>query len=321
MQLRDLSFGSVFVASGALNFFGEGYWFHQLFKPLGLDCRAATFVSKTATLEPRDGNMFLRQDSTQPIRLMPDCIVVKPVRGVILNAVGLSNPGISWLLNQGRWQKRASPFLISFMAVGPKKTRADEYRRFSTLIAATRREFVSGFGIELNLSCPNAGLNQVELVGEAHQYLDALSSLDVPLVIKLSALVSPKVAMEIAKHRACDAICCSNTIPYGQLPDRIDWKGLFGSDESPLAKYGGGGLSGKPLLDIVAAWIMTARAQGFPKPIIGGGGILDYGDARKVLNAGADAVSIGSAFILRPWRIRRIIDSANLHKCTPEGRD
>ncbi|MEK7078406.1 MAG: hypothetical protein AAB911_02450, partial [Patescibacteria group bacterium] len=113
--------------------------------------------------------------------------------------------------------------------------------------------------------------------------------------------------VDIANHSACDAICISNTIPWGQLPDRIDWEGLFGSKISPLAHLGGGGLSGKPLLPLVIDWITKARRVGLRKHINAGGGILSIKDGMKVFMAGADSISLGSIAFLRPWRVEGII--------------
>src|SRR5208282_391343 len=91
--LRGIDFGNVFNASGARGFHGEGYWFHRLWRPFGLDYAGSTFVAKTTTLMPRMGNMPI-DESGKPVGMLPDCIVVKPAAGVVLNAVGLSGPGI-----------------------------------------------------------------------------------------------------------------------------------------------------------------------------------------------------------------------------------
>jgi dihydroorotate dehydrogenase len=130
-------------------------------------------------------------------------------------------------------------------------------------------------------------------------------------MVKLNALVSPHLAAKLASHDVCDAIVCSNTIPWGQLPNQIDWERLFGTDTSPLASLGGGGLSGKPLLPIVEDWIRAARASGLRKPIVGGGGVLSSGDADRLIDAGASAIELGSVSILRPWRVAGIIRHVN----------
>ncbi len=132
-----------------------------------------------------------------------------------------------------------------------------------------------------------------------------------PLLLKINATLPPVLVGEIAAHSGCAGIICSNTIPWGQLPDQIDWKGLFGSPTSPLADLGGGGLSGAPLLPIVAAWITEARTMGVTVPIVGGGGILSAGDVDVMHKAGATAIELGSVSILRPWRVASIIRRAH----------
>ena len=119
-----------------------------------------------------------------------------------------------------------------------------------------------------------------------------------------------EAAHEISTYPNCDALCISNTIPYGQLPDRIPWEKLFGSalkEESPLAKYGGG-LSGKLLLPLLLEWIRAARKRDITKPINAGGGILSLPDAISVfedLGSGNDSISLGSIAFLRPWRVKK----------------
>ena len=80
---------------------------------------------------------------------------------------------------------------------------------------------------------------------------------------------------------------------------------------SPLAHLGGGGLSGKPLLPIVAEWVLNARKLGIEKPINAGGGILSPDDVDVLKSAGASSVSVSSAAILRGWRVKKIIRRAN----------
>jgi dihydroorotate dehydrogenase len=311
MRLCDIDFGHVFNASGARGFFGEGYAFHAPLKSAGLDYAGSTLVTKTTTLAPRVGNMPLDKDH-RPRALAPDCIDVRPFAGVVLNAVGLSGPGVMAL--RTRWISLAAtsraPFVISVMSVaGTAEARRDEIRDLVGLLYPVF-ERAPKAGLQINLSCPNAGLNPQHLVDEAIATLDVIPH-PAPTMLKLNALVSIDAARDIARHSKCDAIVVSNTIPWGQLSDQIDWKGIFGSDVSPLAGYGGGGLSGKPLLPIVTRWIRRARSIGITTPIIGGGGILSQDDAAAMLDAGADAVELGAVSILRPWRVRGIIQYVN----------
>lgn len=312
MILRKIDFGCVANASGARGFFDEGYWFHKIFRPFGLNFDEATFVAKTITLKPRKGNMALNEDGITPKEWSPNCIIVKPSAGVVLNALGLSNPGAEFLLEQRRWQNRERPFLLSFMAVEDNvEKRLKETKRFVKLF----KRNLSGFrvipGLEINFSCPNVGLKPEKLIKEERQALDIAADLDIPLAPKINATILPEVAAEIANHPACDAIVCSNTIPWGKLPEWIDWMGIFGTGTSPLAHLGGGGLSGSPLLPVLVFWLKSAQRISFPKPIIACGGILSKIDIEKIHNAGASAIQLGSVAILRPWRVASLIKHAN----------
>lgn len=310
MKLRGIDFGRVLDASGVRGFFGEGYAHHGFWKRFGLRFDGATFVAKTTTLAPRAGNMPL-DDQLRPKELLPRCVKVKPFSGVALNAVGLSGPGAEALFRDGRWQKRTSPFFLSFMSV--EKDRIGRLRElivFADMLATHLPSFSAPVGLQLNFSCPNAGLDPADLIAEAEKSLLAMSGLGIPLMPKFNALMPPEAAAEVAKSEACAAVCVSNSIPWGTLPDRVDWQKLFGKN-SPLAEFGGGGLSGKPLLPIVEDWVTRARGAGLRKPINAGGGILSADDAQRLLDAGAESVFIGSAAILRPWRVAGIIAKAN----------
>jgi len=312
MILRGINFGSVFVASGALNFFGEGWRHHKIFKMLfGLSFNGATFVSKTTTLNYRKGNLALNA-SFQPQLLFPDCVRVLPVKGVVLNSVGLSGPGAEHLFAQRLWQKRTEPFIISFMSVdATKEERVSEAKKFAEILVRELPSFSAKVGLELNISCPNTSHETSKLVDNAIDQLKAFANLGIPVILKINALTSVDAVIRITNSGLCDAITVSNTIPWGQLPEIIDWQGIFGSTVSPLKHLGGGGLSGYPLLPIVARWISEARKRGITIPIIGGGGILKKGDVNFLRQHGADAIAVGSVAILRPWRVGGIIKRAN----------
>ena len=307
MQLRGIDFGDVFAASGSMGFFGEGYWHHRFFWPAGLESLGITFVSKTATIAPRAGNMPLRRDHT-PAERFPACVKVRPFRGEVVNAVGLSNPGIGALLNTGRWQTRTAPFLISVASVAStREERVGEMRAINEIIRRRRHEFKGPFGIEINVSCPNAGeaTDKEAIIGEVRELTEALETVGVPLIPKLSVsgAVAARVAGPLQADPNCDAICVSNTLPWGWGERR---------DVSPLSREGftPGGISGAMLLPFVTYWINDLRFVGFKKPVNGGGGILSREDVWAYRRAGASAVFLGSVTILRPWRVKGIVAEA-----------
>ena len=313
MILRGINFGPVLGASGVQNFFGEGYAFHKVTDPFKHLFNGIAFVSKTTTLKKRVGNMPLKKDGITPSELKPSCIKVKFRKGVVLNSVGLSGPGAIALLEDGRWQKRTKPFFISFMAVGvTAEDRIRELSNFVLLLQQYLSRFNALVGLQINYSCPNLGhhVDQDRLIYETKQGLSSASELNIPLTLKFNALTPVGIVKTISEHKSCDAICISNTIPWGELPNRIDWEGLFGSNVSPLAHLGGGGLSGVPLLPIVAEWVKQARDAGIRKHINAGGGILCPNGVDLLYGAGADSVSLGSIRILRWWRMKETIKRA-----------
>ena len=328
-ELRGVNFvNSVFNTAGARNFFGAseigGDW--RQHKPLnaipGYDWEGATFVSKTTTLEPRQGNMPLRSD-LQSEKFLPDCIYVDWRQGIVLNDVSLSGPGANFLLTRNIWQEMKRPLLISFMAIGENaEGRLSETIKFCGLIKK-RWYNNTRFGLEFNASCPNAGHDPQSLIAEATKKLQAARQIlpEVPFLWKINALTSPWQAKEVIDAGCCDAISVSNTIPWLQNATwdnnpavQINWTTLFGRDTiSPLKRrgFGNGGLSGWPLLDLVVKWVATARKIGITLPIKAEGGIQKKDDIRRLADAGANAIGLGCVSFLRPWRLKSLIDYGN----------
>lgn len=309
MKIQNSDFGPVLGASGVQGFFGEGYRFHSPLQSFELDFTDMTFVAKTATLNPREGNMPLT-DRYTPREWIPLCIRTKILRGVILNAVGVSNPGIKSLIDCDLWQRRRTPFFLSIMSVAPTRgERLAELRALLTILA-TRMDEVTPYGVQINLSCPNTKSDPHALIDEVVAVLDIVEDYDIPTLLKLSIASAPvKVVAEFTEHEGCNGICVSNTIPFGWR--QIDWRRVWGSTTSPLAYLGGGGLSGAPLRPLVCEWIARLRDEGFEKPINGGGGILSIEDVDHYHRAGASSIFLGSVVVLRPWRVKSIIQYAH----------
>lgn len=324
------------LSAGSMNFFGprdseektgQGWPFHKKFKKWFKGFRGfekAIFTAKTTTIDQRDGHLPLDED-LQPKEKIPECLYVTWLtwlRGFMLNSVGLSGPGAHRLLKKGMWQKITDPFIISFMPVkdNPEEY-SDEMRRFVDLLKEFLPRFGTKIALEINLSCPNTGRDTKKLINKAAGLLGIARELGIPLILKVNVLIGPETVKNIVDQGLCDAITVSNTIPYGEAADKINWRWLFFSKISPLykknPKFGGGGLSGKPLLKPTADWIKRARACGIKIQIIAGGGVLSKRDIRILAKAGASAIFISSVLLLRPWRVNGLIDYANhyLEEC------
>lgn len=326
MVLRGIDFGPIGGGSGALSFFGEGYWPHKVYKklfPYAFCPELLTFCAKTMTLPPRrgkrygeEGNLELAADGVSPKEWFPDCIKMG-VRGFLggymANAVGLANMGARWLLDQEKWQKRTEPFFLSFASV--EKERADvllEAKNFRVLIEFWKDAFRAPFGLQVNISCPNTGIDMSTAAYNAEAQLDVFSELGIPLVLKFSTETPVNLICNITKHPACDAIIVSNTIMWGE-GRYVEWNKLFGSKGvSPLARYGGGGLSGAPCLPEVRkviGYLVTRR--GFDKPIIASGGISRPRDIDAVKKIGARGVEVATALFTCPWGIRDLVERSH----------
>lgn len=325
LVLRGVDFGPVSVASGTLNNFGEGWPYHENLKKFcpGFDFSGATLVSKTGTLAARNGNMPLDK-GFQPLESRPKCIYVNPLKQLAVNAVGLSNPGMKVLLETGHWQKLQDEFMISFMAANGanEQERLDETEGFARLLLQFRPhiKFQSKFGIQVNISCPNTDHDPRKLASEAIGMGKIFRAIlgDIPLDLKINALTPIKAIKLIQSENVFDALTCSNTIPWGMLPNLINWKRISSDGVSPLRKRGlnqDGGLSGAPLLPVVERLIREARADGVTMPITGGGGVTCADDVDRLSLAGlslagGDAIAIGSVAFLRPWNVKSIIQRA-----------
>ena len=305
MQLCGIDFGNILGASGVQGFFGEGWWFHNIYKMLWrkqFDFSGMTFVSKTVTLRQRKGNVK---------GFLPSWARIDFFSGHMLNSMGLPNRGIETIVTENEWQKRTKPFMISIASVEPiTEKRLDELSEIILCLKMFQKGFRAPFGLQINLSCPNTGHNLSEVINESEEALIRASFLNVPLMPKYSIASAPiQAIMELNKNPFCHGICVSNTLPFGF--EGIDWQKVWGTKVSPLARLGGGGLSGKTLCPLVCEWIVRLRDAGFTKPINGGGGILCAQDVKRYHKAGASSVFLGSGAKLRPWRVQEIIRCAN----------
>ncbi|HEY4504545.1 MAG TPA: hypothetical protein VJI73_02110 [Candidatus Paceibacterota bacterium] len=298
--IRGINFGRVWDASGVRGLSGEGYWFHKL--PFGPRFVGQTLVTKTCTVAPR---------------VYPRKVIIKFLGGYALNSVRLANPGVRALFESGKWQELKRPFLISFGQVAPSPIeRKRELITFLVFLNKYLPELHAPVGLQINYSCPNLGLSERDLVPEVLRDLDLVERFEIkklPVVLKFTVLLPIESAKRISEHPRCDGLCISNTLPWGALPDRINWRQLFGTDVSPLAEFGSGGLSGAPLLPLVLEWLQAARKAGIEKHINAGGGILTEHHAQWLFSAGADSVFLGSVAFLRPWRVQKIISNLNTH--------
>lgn len=317
-ELSD--WGRVWCASGARGFFGENFHRHHLLlKFLGLTFRHTTLVAKSITVNSRNGFLPL-DEKFLPREWFPSSIIVNHTEKVILNSVGLANPGIVAIIKAGRWQALRDPFIISYAPSFSDKNPflPHNAKKFVKLYKYYTKEqpLKAPVALQVNLSCPNANEDPKE---NALDILQCLSELNLPLIPKVSFLWRVDFIARLAALPAVKGLCVGNSVPYGAsipaLPTPLDWNKLFKTSEhanipfSPLTFRGftPGGLSGAYLLKPTLDCIRALRRAGIKKHINAGGGILKAEDAKLAFDAGADSISLGAIAWLSPWEMRSTI--------------
>jgi len=312
MNINNVDFGRLWAASGTLGVFGEAYPFHHLYRLAvpGFETEKMTFVAKTVTTLANVGNMPLRKD-WQPSEWFPKCIWWSWRHGVALNAVGLSNFGFKAALSEGLWQKRTAPFMLSWMPLG--NDHENNARTLVSILKPRLMEFTAPVALQVNLSCPNTGENLAELTKGAVAVLKILEELGIPLVPKFNVLTTPEMVADIASKASVDGIVISNTIPFGTRGFGIKWRRVTGMP-SPLTGRGieqPGGLSGTILFPIVRQWVLNAHKPLSGLPVNFCGGVDSPARVHEALSLpNVQSVSVGTAVMLRPWRMRAMAKAA-----------
>lgn len=218
----------------------------------------------------------------------------------IINAVGLTNPGIDKeteeLKKFNRMKKKETCLIASIFGATIK-----EICQGAEKISKAKPNF-----IELNVSCPHV---DPKVKGQFYNDKKAIFLLvksvkkvtSVPLIVKLSAntehIVKVAKAAELAGASAISAI---NTLGPGMLIDIETGKAVLSN------KFGG--LSGPAVFPIALKCVYQIY-QAVKIPIIGMGGVTYGKEAIAMIMAGATAVGVGSAIYYRGINVFNKINS------------
>jgi dihydroorotate dehydrogenase (NAD+) catalytic subunit len=238
----------------------------------------AAFVSKTVTVEPRQGN--------PPPRLWE-------LAGGLINSIGLPNKGLHGYLEEDLPKLARLPVPLVVNVMGFTREEVAE------LVAAVsiRREVAA---LELNVSCPNVktGLVMGADPRELAELLERVRPIsDKPLIVKLSPNAGDVVAVARAAEEAgADALSLINTLQGMALDPRTGEPWLGGRT---------GGVSG-PAVRATALAQVGAVANAVEIPVIGMGGVARGQDALDLLRVGATLVAVGTENFRDPAAGRRI---------------
>ena len=238
----------------------------------------AAFVSKTVTLEPRQGN--------PPPRLWE-------VPAGLMNSIGLPNKGLAGYLAEDLPRLALLPVPLIVNVMGFTRGQVAEL-----VTAFSAREEVAA--LELNVSCPNVetGLVMGADPDEVAALLQRVRPLtDKPLIVKLTPNASDVAAVAVAAEQAgATALSLINTLRGMALDPRTGSPWLGGTT---------GGVSG-PAVRAIALAQLHAVSQATTIPLIGMGGVQSGRDALDLIRAGADLVAVGTESFRDPVAGSRI---------------
>lgn len=235
-----------------------------------IDFGAGAVTTKSTGLEPRAGHKA------------PSIL---PFEHGMLNAVGLSNPGVEWMSGEVR----------QFREVSKGRVIASVFGRTPEEFAQVAERFLDAKPdmIEANVSCPNVRSEFGEPFGANLDATVEITKLlkkvcvDVPVTIKLTANCPSIARIALAVEEAgADAVTAINTVGPGMLIDL--------NARRPVLSNKTGGVSGPAIFPIALRAVYQIRAVS-KIPILATGGVATAEDALQLFMAGANAIGVGTA--------------------------
>lgn len=234
-----------------------------------LNSGAGAVVSKSFSKEPNEGYHN------------PTTVAVE---GGIINAIGLSSPGVD-------------AFIEELEAVNRIKGKS-----IASIYGATPEEFSYVAGkienivdmIELNVSCPHAMEGYGASIGQnpdlTREFVSAVKdAVSVPVLAKLTPNVTNISEIAIAAEEGgADGLTLINSLGPGMKIDIVTG--------NPILANKFGGMSG-PAIKPIAIRCVYDAFEATDIPIVGVGGIRTYADVVEFLYAGASAVQIGTSIM------------------------
>jgi len=226
---------------------------------------------------------------TKSFSLNPNKGYVNPttveVTGGVINAIGLSNPGVDIFVEE---LKRIDSSTITIASIYGSS--GDEF----AIVASKIEDHIDM--IELNVSCPHAQKGCGAAIGEdpelTAQIVKAVkNAVQIPVIAKLTPNVTDIVKIALsAQNAGADGLTLINSVGPGM---RIDIE-----TGNPILSNKLGGLSG-PAIKPIALRCVFDVYDAVEIPIIGVGGVSDYRDVVEFLYAGAKCVQIGTAIMYK----------------------
>ncbi len=210
-----------------------------------------------------------------------DTPIIASTEHGLINAVGLTNPGIYNFIDEIKIAKTGGkPVIVSIFGKGP-----EEFRKVAKIA-----EDAGADAIELNVSCPHAKVSQIGQNAElTYEVTKAVKrKISIPTIVKLTPNVTDIV--EIAKaceDAGADAITAINTVKAIAIDIYL---------KRPILGNKFGGLSGPAIFPIALRNVYDIY-ENINIPIVGSGGVYNWKNAIAMYLAGASAIQIGTALL------------------------
>ena len=203
------------------------------------------------------------------------------MRGGVVNSVGLTNPGFNW------WAKKIGAELDWFKIrlIG---SIFGEPKELETMAKAMNDFDI--IALQVNASCPNTEGDTLSNVEKVIESIEAVKN-----VSRHPVLAKVSVAHNIEKI----ALAVESMVEAFDI-NSVPWHIVFPNKKSPLAKLGGGGVSGKIAQPFT--WALAKKLIEMTRVPVIGPSVWDFEDIAKLRAMGAKAVSFGSVFLCHPWR-------------------
>jgi dihydroorotate dehydrogenase (NAD+) catalytic subunit len=236
------------------------------------------------------GGLVSKSIGPVPREMYPGPVCVEAMDSVILNAMGLPNPGADKFAEVVRGEEFAKPMLVSIFGGD-----AEGY-----VEVAEKMADAGASCLELNLSCPHAKPGSRSLIiGQQPELITEVvaavrAAVDIPIYAKLSPnTTNIVVEAEAALSAGADGLALINTVSAIEV-DPFAGRPIIGN-----LLCGMSGPAIRPIAQRKVAEISLAMLRGeLPDvPILAMGGIMTGLDVARFIMLGASAVQIGSALI------------------------
>ena len=222
--------------------------------------------------------------------MYPGPVCVEAAENVVLNAMGLPNPGVEIFSAMLEKEQFSKPLLVSFFG--------GDSNEFANV--AKRLDEAGAVALEINLSCPHSKPESGSLIiGQKPELIAEVvssvrKSVDIPLYAKLSPNTTSIVdEAKAALENGADGLSLINTVSGLEIDPFVGrpiignlFCGVSGPAIRPIAQ--------RKLAEITLAMRRNELKQA---PILAMGGITSGIDVARFIMLGATAVQIGSALI------------------------